>query len=199
MNSTLGNKTESSLDSGLRNGSIGTRSNDESEKAVKKPVKKAPKKERNSALKNHLKYLVPEMKLALIRETGVKPIAIKSAGCVGQFVEPMRHYSEEHFIAFHLDCRFHVIGFHEVSHGTLNASLVHPREVFKAALLANSYAIIVAHNHPGGIETPSKEDIETTKQLIAAGELLGVMVLDHVIVTATGLGSLRENYPELWF
>ena len=76
---------------------------------------------------------------------------------------------------------------------------MHPREVFKAALLANSYAIIVAHNHPGGIETPSKEDIETTKQLIAAGELLGVMVLDHVIVTATGLGSLRENYPELWF
>lgn len=151
------------------------------------------------ALKDHLKYIVPEMRLALIRETGFKPIAIQSADCIGQFVEPLRHYSEEHFIAFHLDCKFHVIGFHEVSHGTLSASLVHPREVFKAALLANSYAIIVAHNHPGGSENPSKEDLETTKQLIAAGDLLGVKVLDHVIVTTTGLTSLRENNPELWF
>ena len=198
MNSVLGSGAGNGLSSNLRNGSIGTRSNDESEKAVKKPVKKVAIKEKSSALKKHLKYLVPEMKLALIREAGVKPIAIKSAGCVGQFVEPMRHYSEEHFIAFHLDCKFHVIGFHEVSHGTLSASLVHPREVFKAALLANSYAIIVAHNHPGGSETPSKEDVQTTKQLIEAGELLGVHVLDHVIVTASGLASLRETHSHLW-
>lgn len=112
--------------------------------------------------------------------------------------EPLRHYSEEHFIAFHLDCKFHAIGFHEVSHSTLSASLVHPREVFKAALLANSYAIIVAHNHPGGSETPSKEDVQTTKQLVEAGELLGVHVLDHVIVTASGLASLRETHSHLW-
>jgi DNA repair protein RadC len=80
----------------------------------------------------------------------------------------------------------------------VSASLVHPREVFKAALLANSTAIIVAHNHPSGSETPSLEDLETTKTLIAAGELLGVKVLDHVIVISTGLTSLRESHGYLW-
>jgi DNA repair protein RadC len=83
----------------------------------------------------------------------------------------------------HLNTKFEVIGLHEVSHGTLSASLVHPREVFKAALVANSYAILVCHNHPSGAKlTPSKEDFETTKQLIAAGKVLGVSVLDHLIL-----------------
>jgi DNA repair protein RadC len=150
------------------------------------------------ALKKHLKYIVPEIKLALIKEPGVKLHALRSCDDLEKFVEPLKHYSEEHFIAFHLDVKFHVIGFHEVSHGTVSASLVHPREVFKAALLANSTAIIVAHNHPSGSETPSLEDLETTKTLIAAGELLGVKVLDHVIVISTGLTSLRESHGYLW-
>jgi DNA repair protein RadC len=164
-------------------------------KAEKRPIKRAT----NKTLKQHLKYIVPEIRLALVRETSVKPQRIYSADCLDLFVEPLRHYSEEHFIAFHLDVKFQVIGYHEVSKGTLSASLVHPREVFKAAILSNSYAIICAHNHPSGIETASKEDIEITKKLIEAGELLNVQVLDHVIVTATGLTSLRENNAHLWF
>ncbi|MFA7340600.1 MAG: JAB domain-containing protein [Candidatus Obscuribacterales bacterium] len=161
--------------------------------------KATSKKVSSRMLKNHLKYIVPQMKLALIRESGPEPIVITSADSIGQFVEPLRHSSEEYFIAFHLDCKLRVTGFHEVSHGTLSASLVHSREVFKAALLNNSHAIIVAHNHPSGIEDASKEDIETTKRLIAGGELLGVQVIDHVIVTASSLYSLRENYSHLWF
>lgn len=149
-------------------------------------------------LKKHLKYIVPQIKLALIKEPGAEPIAILSPESLEKFVEPLKHYSEEHFVSFHLDARNRVIGYQIVSHGTLSASLVHPREVFKAAFVANSYAIIVAHNHPGGSLDPSREDIETTKTLIAAGVLLGVSVVDHVIVSSNGLTSLREIMPHLW-
>ncbi len=91
-----------------------------------------------------------------------------------------------------------MIGYQIVSQGTLSSSLVHCREVFKAAIVASSYAIIVAHNHPGGSLQPSKEDIETTETLIKAGVLLGVNVIDHVIVSSNGLTSLREELPHLW-
>lgn len=177
------------------------------EKALGKGEKAAGKREKGQvrrtngsrALKQHLKYIVPQIRLVMVREPGPVPRVIKTPECLGPLMEPLRHYSEEHFIAFHLDARHHVIGYHEVSHGTLSASLVHPREVFKAALLANSYAIIVAHNHPAGTLKASPEDIETTKTLIAAGKLLGVSVLDHVIVTSLGIYSMRDNLDSLWY
>lgn len=149
-------------------------------------------------LKKHLKYIVPEMRLALIKEPGAKPVPIGCPDDLDKFVEPLKHYSEEHFVAFHLDAENQVIGYHIVSHGTVSASLVHPREVFKAALLANSCAIIVAHNHPAGSLSPSSEDIETTETLIKAGKLLGVSVIDHLIVSSNGSCSLRETRPHLW-
>ena len=149
-------------------------------------------------LKKHLKYIVPEMRLALIKEPGVKPSPIYSPESLEKFVEPLKHYSEEHFVAFHLDAKNQVIGYHIVSHGTVTMSLVHPREVFKAALLANSHGMIVAHNHPAGSLDPSNEDIAVTKQLIKAGALMGVNVLDHIIVSSNGLCSLRETLPHLW-
>jgi DNA repair protein RadC len=149
-------------------------------------------------LKKHLKYIVPQIRLALIKEPGPEPIPIFSPESLERFVEPLKHYSEEHFVSFHLDARNQVIGYQIVSHGTLSSSLVHPREVFKAAFVANSYAIIVAHNHPGGSLLPSKEDIETTETLIKAGVLLGVLVIDHVIVSSNGLTSMREELPHLW-
>ena len=151
-----------------------------------------------SVLKKHLQYIVPEIKLALIKEPGVKPFAIHEPMSLKRLVEPMKFYSEEHFVTFHLDTKFQVVGFNEVSKGTVSASLVHPREVFKAALLSNSTAIICAHNHPSGIVKPSNEDIETTRTLIKAGEILGVQVLDHVIIGGDDLYSLRENRPEIW-
>jgi DNA repair protein RadC len=85
-----------------------------------------------------------------------------------------------------------------VSHGTISASLVHPREVFKAALLSNAHTIIVAHNHPTGELTPSDEDLQTTEQLVKVGRLLGVSVLDHIIVSFRGIKSLREYHPDLF-
>jgi len=151
------------------------------------------------ALKKHLKYIVPEMRLALIKEPGLKPKAITSAEDLDRFIEPLKFYSEENFVSFHLSAKFEIVGYQIVSRGTLSASLVHPREVFKTALIANSYAIIVAHNHPGGSLKPSPEDLETTEQLIKAGKLLGVSVLDHVIVASNGFISLRQDHPNLWF
>jgi DNA repair protein RadC len=148
-------------------------------------------------LKKHLKYMVPQMRLVLVKEPGAR-VAINGPEDLSKFVEPLKHYSEEHFVAFHLDAKINLVGYHIVSHGTVSSSLVHPREVFKAALLANSSSIIVAHNHPTGSLEPSREDFEVTEILIKAGDLLGVKVLDHIIVSSSGTRSLREDYGHLW-
>jgi DNA repair protein RadC len=75
-----------------------------------------------------------------------------------------------------------IVGVFEISHGTVNASLVTPREVFQKALLANAVSIILMHNHPSGDSTPSQQDIEITKRLVEAGKIVGVDVLDHIVV-----------------
>ena len=85
-----------------------------------------------------------------------------------------------------------MIAFHEVSRGTLDTTLVHPREVFKAALLANSSAIILCHNHPSGDPCPSPDDVHLTRRLVDAGTLLGVDVLDHIIVGDGRYYSFKE-------
>jgi len=88
----------------------------------------------------------------------------------------------EHFVAFYLDTRHQVTHVHVVSVGALAATLVHPREVFKGALLANAFALIVGHNHPSGEVTPSMEDEAMTARLRRGGELLGIELLDSLIV-----------------
>jgi DNA repair protein RadC len=152
----------------------------------------------SQTLKQKLKYIVPEYRLALIKEPGPKPRQLTDPISFHHFIEPLKHYAEEHFIAFHLDTKFNVVGYHQVSKGTLNASLVHPREVFKAAILSNAHAIIVAHNHPSGSVAASPEDIQTTKTLIKVGKLMGIELVDHAIVSSESMNSLRETNPELW-
>ena len=90
--------------------------------------------------------------------------------------------TKEYFLALHLDGKNRVICVDMVSSGSLNQSIVHPRETFKTALLSSAAAIILMHNHPTGDPTPSQEDIQITRRLIEAGELLGIKVLDHIIV-----------------
>lgn len=99
---------------------------------------------------------------------------------------------KEHFMILCFDTRNNLIN-DDVSVGTLNASLVHPREVFKKAILNNSSHVIVAHNHPSGDPTPSDDDIATTKRLIEAGKILGISVVDHIIVTQNNFVSLRNK------
>lgn len=88
----------------------------------------------------------------------------------------------EHFVVLHLDTRHHIRGFETVSIGSLNAAIAHPREVFKAAILANAASIICGHNHPSGDPSPSDDDREIHARLRKAGEILGIEVLDHIIV-----------------
>ena len=87
-----------------------------------------------------------------------------------------------------------LIGVETVSLGSVTASTTTPRDIFKSAILANAVAIIICHNHPSGELVPSNGDIKITKQLIAAGELLGIKVLDHLIVSNQGYKSLRDHY-----
>lgn len=150
-------------------------------------------------LKRHLKYKIPQLKLCILREPASAPMPrMNTPEDFEQYLLPMRHLSEEHFVTLHLSAIHEVIGYHLVSQGTLSSSLVHPREVFKAALLSNAHTIVLAHNHPAGSLSASPDDIETTKQLIAAGKIMGVTVLDHLIVTHNAIYSIRENYPELF-
>lgn len=90
--------------------------------------------------------------------------------------------AEENFVILCLNTKNKIAGIHTVSVGSLNASIVHPREVFKAALLNNSSGILLIHNHPSGDPEPSREDIETTHRLVNAGNIMGIKVLDHVII-----------------
>ena len=101
--------------------------------------------------------------------------------------------AQEVFGVLILNTKHKIVAVHEVSRGALNSSLVHPREVFKPAVLHNAAAIICFHNHPSGDTEPSKDDIETTKRLVEAGKIMGIEVLDHIIVSDAGYASLKER------
>jgi len=118
---------------------------------------------------------------------------ITTASDVDRHLQEYREYDREHFIAITLDGASRVINTRVVSIGTLNQSLVHPREVFRPALLDNAAGIIVAHNHPSGQCFPSHEDRAITKRLKEAGKLLGIELLDHVILTGDDFYSFREE------
>jgi DNA repair protein RadC len=104
--------------------------------------------------------------------------------------EQNRVYTVENFQVALLNTRRRLIAVHHISHGTLDTILVHPREVFKSAIVANASAIVLVHNHPSGDPTPSEADIKVTRDLIRAGQLLKIEVLDHVI-----LGRRTDERP----
>lgn len=106
--------------------------------------------------------------------------------------------NQENFVVLFLDTKFKVIASEVVFIGTLDAAVIHPREVFKMAVGYNAHAIILGHNHPSGDPTPSQSDIDSTKQFILAGHLMGIQVQDHIIV-GDGWYSFRENQPEHMF
>src|SRR5690606_20960669 len=120
-----------------------------------------------------MRYTLPRIRLCLVHEVNMNAVrhSITTPLEAARFLDPLRHAAEEHFLSLHLNSHHEIVGLHEVSHGTLSASLVHPREVCKAALLANSHASLVCHNHPSGSAiSPSTEDLNTTAQLLKAGK-----------------------------
>lgn len=109
-------------------------------------------------------------------------------------VEHFRDKKQEYFICLSLDSGQRLIARRIVTIGLLNSTLVHPREVFAGPLEDRAASVIIAHNHPSGEAAPSREDIKTTQQLIAAGMLLGIPLRDHFIVTRTAHYSFKEHY-----
>jgi len=108
-------------------------------------------------------------------------------------VSHLRSLKKEHFIVLCLNARNQVIAQETVSIGSVNASLVHPREVFQPAVARSAASVVLAHNHPSGDCTPSDDDFRLTKRLVRAGEILGIPVLDHVIISRKGFRSIRAD------
>ena len=108
-------------------------------------------------------------------------------------MESMRHLRKEHFVCLFLNTKNRVLAQETVSIGTLDASLVHPREVFRAAMKHGAASMICIHNHPSGDPTPSREDINITKRLMEVGELVGIEVLDHIVIGDNQYVSLKER------
>ena len=101
--------------------------------------------------------------------------------------------TEEYLYMVCMNNKLEATGVFELSHGNVNSSIVSIREMFQKALLANAVSIIVMHNHPSGDPTPSREDVQVTKRMVEAGQLLGVQVLDHIIVGRPGYVSLKDK------
>ncbi|OME02018.1 hypothetical protein BSK54_12490 [Paenibacillus odorifer] len=120
--------------------------------------------------------------------------AIRSPKDVYNLLEPeLRFEKKEHFICLFLNTKNRLIFKEVISIGSLNAAIVHPREVFHAAIRRCSASLICAHNHPSGDPEPSIEDVNLTKRLITAGEIIGIEVLDHVIIGGDRFYSLKER------
>lgn len=121
------------------------------------------------------------------------PMKAISPESVFEALHNIRSLKKEHFVAFYLDTKNTEIARETISVGTLNASLVHPREVFEPAIRMSAASVIIAHNHPSGDVTPSHEDMQITKKLVDAGVLLDIHILDHVIVSSHAYLSFKEK------
>ena len=143
-------------------------------------------------------YNIPGVTVSLVREPGVtlatRPQMKAPAEAARILAEYIGDIDRETFVVALLSVRHRVLALNTVSVGCATQALVHPREVFKPAILAGAAAVIVCHNHPSGDPEPSAEDVALTRRLAAAGTLLGIEVLDHVILGELGrFVSLKER------
>lgn len=130
-------------------------------------------------------YLIPEYKVMLVRDKKIETDTkfINSSDDANKLLQSyLNGVDREHFVVILLNRKNGIIGINTVSVGDLSSSIVHPREVFKPAIVAGAATIIVAHNHPSGDPAPSRDDINVTKRLKEAGDILGIGVLDHIII-----------------
>ena len=120
------------------------------------------------------------------------PIVHSTRDIVAQ-VSNLRNRTREHFVALYLNARKELVFKKCIFIGTLDANIIHPREIFEHALLHHAASIILAHNHPSGDSKPSEADLRITKQISQAGKIMGVDVLDHVIITKSEVFSFKEQ------
>ena len=119
---------------------------------------------------------------------------IRTAKDVHDFLKDMHNLPKEQLRGLYLDTHNRVIHQEVISIGTINSNIVHPREVFRPALEYGAAAVVLAHNHPSGVSTPSSADIEITKQIVQAGKMLGIHLLDHVIIAGADFSSIEIEY-----
>jgi len=131
--------------------------------------------------------------VGLVREPTAFGPRVRAAAELALQFHAVTMLDREAFLVLHLDQKNRTTGLEVVSIGSLGATLVHPREVFKSAILSNAAAILVFHNHPSGDPTPSREDREMTGRLKSAGEILGIPLIDHVVIASEGYRSFAES------
>jgi DNA repair protein RadC len=135
-----------------------------------------------------------ELGRRLARSKFDEAVIIRSPEDVAELMmEELRYLQKEHFVCLFLNTKNHVLAQETLSMGSLNASIVHPREVFRAAIKRSSASIVCVHNHPSGDPTPSPEDIQLTHRLSEAGAIVGIEILDHIIIGDQKFISLKEQ------
>jgi len=134
-------------------------------------------------------YIVPNYKVMLVRDsgesvkmTGKKSVIKSPADMADMFKSYLDGADREHFVIAMLDRKGNILGLNTVSIGSISSSIVHPREVFKPAIVIGASSIVLAHNHPSGDTSPSREDIDITHKLVEGGKILNIEILDHVII-----------------
>ena len=121
-------------------------------------------------------------------------VTIRNAKDVFDYFQDMRNLPKEHLRGLYLNSHNRILRDEVISIGTVNSNMIHAREVFRPAIECNAAAVILAHNHPSGEAMPSKEDVDITADLVRAGKLLGISILDHVIITKDSFASVSANY-----
>lgn len=121
-------------------------------------------------------------------------VTIRNAKDVFDYLQDMRNLPKEHLRGIYLNSHNRILRDEVISIGTVNSNMIHAREVFRPAIECNAAALILAHNHPSGEVNPSKEDEDITKDLVQAGKILGISILDHVIITKDSFASVSANY-----
>lgn len=134
-----------------------------------------------------------ELGRRLFKPKAEKEVYINSSEDVLKEVNHLRENNKENFVALYLDARNRLICKETVSIGTVNANLVHPREVFEPAVRNLAVEVILVHNHPSGDPEPSEDDLEITRRIIEAGKIIGIDVLDHIIITKNKVFSFKER------
>ena len=135
-----------------------------------------------------------ELGQRIAQKTAEQVEVIDGPADVARFAMPhFRHEQKEHFAVLLLNTKNHILAMQEISVGSLSASIVHPREVFRTAIRYAAAAIILMHNHPSGDPEPSRDDITLTQQMVKAGEIMGIPVLDHVVMGDGSFVSMKDR------
>lgn len=137
--------------------------------------------------------MILELKTRLAVREPISGEILNTPEAAAPFLEDMRNLAQEMFVTLTLNTKNRVIRRHMISLGTLNSTLIHPREVFRPAITDGAASIIVAHNHPSGDPSPSAQDLRITKKLIEAGRYIEIALLDHLIIGDGQTLSLRET------